>query len=287
MPLRQHGSDSSHAFDAAVPVDSNPGNAVYALHAVDAFSPSTQNPNRSGNSPLRRRLRVHADNANSAGNPTMPTMPMDLLHRRRRQDHHTNSTLPTTPGQIPTQQPTQQQPNTAQQPEGAPTQVPECSGFMHTVRAGDTLYMLARQYKITLDELMKANPNLDPYNLRIGMQLCIPTSGNEGAAGGSQQNSPAAEATADISDQTIAYSKVYQTQRGDTLTRILDRYEITFAALQSTIRVSILPTLLKKFPSAFLPRIVQNLPMSGAYIVKSGDSLDSISKKLLVTQTAF
>jgi LysM repeat protein len=64
---------------------------------------------------------------------------------------------------------------------------------MHTVRAGDTLYMLARQYKITLDELMRANPNLDPYNLRIGMQLCIPTTGNEGTSGGSQQSRPMQE----------------------------------------------------------------------------------------------
>jgi LysM repeat protein len=151
---------------------------------------------------------------------------------------------------------------------------------MHTVRAGDTLYMLARQYKITLDELMRANPNLDPYNLRIGMQLCIPTTGNEGTSGGSQQSRPMQE---DVRDQAYADNRVYKTQRGDTLTRILDRYEITFAALQSSNPDIDFTDSLEEM-SLCIPSEdrFRTCPMSGAYIVKSGDNLDSISKKLLV-----
>jgi LysM repeat protein len=154
---------------------------------------------------------------------------------------------------------------------------------MHTVRAGDTLYMLARQYKITLDELMKANPNLDPYNLRIGMQLCIPASSNEGTAGGSHQSQPIQEDLGDVKDQAYADNRVYKTQRGDTLTRILDRYEITFAALQSSNPGIDFTDSLEEM-SLCIPSEdrFRTCPMSGAYIVKSGDSLDSISKKLLV-----
>ncbi len=51
---------------------------------------------------------------------------------------------------------------------------PACDGMLYTVQAGDTLYLIAKRFKITLDSLMKANPTLDPYNLGIGMKLCIP-----------------------------------------------------------------------------------------------------------------
>ncbi len=152
---------------------------------------------------------------------------------------------------------------------------------MHTVKTGDTLYMLAKQYKITLDALMKANPDLDPYNLRIGMQLCIPVQDNNNRS--SQQSKTIPNNLGECINNIDWNVKKYNTQHGDTLTRILDRYEITFGALQSSN-----PTV--DF-SGSLENMTLNIPsedhyktcsMSGAYIVKTGDTLDSISKKLLV-----
>lgn len=152
---------------------------------------------------------------------------------------------------------------------------------MHTIRAGDTLYMLARQYQITLDALMKANPDLDPYNLRVGMELCIPIQG------GSNMNTMQMNSTPEVPSEEIIQDytdrKTYKTQLGDTLTRILDRYEITFAALQTSNPdvdfTGPLENITLSIPSEDHYR---TCPMSGAYIVKSGDTLDSISKKLLV-----
>ena len=34
--------------------------------------------------------------------------------------------------------------------------------------------MIAKKHEISLNALMEANPSLDPYNLEIGMKLCIP-----------------------------------------------------------------------------------------------------------------
>ena len=45
---------------------------------------------------------------------------------------------------------------------------------IYTVKPGDTLYMIAKMHKITLDALMDANPGIDPYQLQKGMELCIP-----------------------------------------------------------------------------------------------------------------
>ncbi len=44
----------------------------------------------------------------------------------------------------------------------------------HTVKAGDTLYLIAKLHSVKLDALMRANPHIDPYNLMIGTELCIP-----------------------------------------------------------------------------------------------------------------
>jgi LysM repeat protein len=41
------------------------------------------------------------------------------------------------------------------------------------------LYMLAKQYKLTLDEIMRANPDVDCYMLQSGMKLFIPTMNGE------------------------------------------------------------------------------------------------------------
>lgn len=153
---------------------------------------------------------------------------------------------------------------------------------MHTIRAGDTLYMLARQYQITLDALMKANPDLDPYNLRVGMELCIPVQGG-GSSMNMMQMDSTPEALSEEMIQDYADRKTYKTQLGDTLTRILDRYEITFAALQtSNPEVDFTGSLENITLSIPSEDHYRTCPMSGAYIVKSGDTLDSISKKLLV-----
>ncbi|MCQ4635497.1 LysM peptidoglycan-binding domain-containing protein [Anaerovorax odorimutans] len=66
-------------------------------------------------------------------------------------------------------------PQPPESPEPQPDTPPEqCCRETHTVKAGDTLYMIAKMHKVTLDALMNANPKIDPYNLQIGTEICIP-----------------------------------------------------------------------------------------------------------------
>lgn len=51
---------------------------------------------------------------------------------------------------------------------------PESIKKTHTVKAGDTLYLIAKKHNIKLDNLMRANPEIDPYNLLVGTKLRIP-----------------------------------------------------------------------------------------------------------------
>lgn len=46
----------------------------------------------------------------------------------------------------------------------------------HTVKAGETPFGISRQYRVKLDALLSANPNVDPKRIRVGQLLNIPAS---------------------------------------------------------------------------------------------------------------
>lgn len=48
-----------------------------------------------------------------------------------------------------------------------------CRLVTHTIKAGDTLYLLARQYHTTVPAITLMNPGINPYNLPIGETLKI------------------------------------------------------------------------------------------------------------------
>ncbi len=61
-------------------------------------------------------------------------------------------------------------------PVSAPP-TPSCpGGFLYTIRSGDTLFLIAQRYNITIQELIAANPGIDPNRLQIGQVICIPGS---------------------------------------------------------------------------------------------------------------
>jgi LysM repeat protein len=51
---------------------------------------------------------------------------------------------------------------------------PSASHQTHVIVSGDTLAKVARQYHVPLDHLIKANPNANPKNLRVGQVIRIP-----------------------------------------------------------------------------------------------------------------
>jgi len=53
------------------------------------------------------------------------------------------------------------------------------NGYEYKVLAGDTLLIIAKAYrdqgiKVTSDQILKANPGLDPKNLKVGQKVFIP-----------------------------------------------------------------------------------------------------------------
>lgn len=53
--------------------------------------------------------------------------------------------------------------------------MPWYTGYVtHTLKKGDSLYSLARQYHSSIRALETANPGLDPFNLQVGGRLTVP-----------------------------------------------------------------------------------------------------------------
>ena len=50
----------------------------------------------------------------------------------------------------------------------------KCNGIIHTIKKGDTLYLLSRYYNVPIGEIMNAHRNMNVYNLQIGEEICIP-----------------------------------------------------------------------------------------------------------------
>ena len=105
--------------------------------------------------------------------PIMPPRPSapaaGQMHQHQAHDQHNMNTPQVI--EIPV---VVERPEPVQRPAPKPETAPAPKPKTHTVKAGDTLYLIARMHNIRLDDLMDANPNVDPYNLMIGTILRLP-----------------------------------------------------------------------------------------------------------------
>ncbi|HWT75577.1 MAG TPA: LysM peptidoglycan-binding domain-containing protein [Mobilitalea sp.] len=44
----------------------------------------------------------------------------------------------------------------------------------YIIKQGDTLYKISRHFNVSIDEIMKANPLVNVYNLMVDEAICIP-----------------------------------------------------------------------------------------------------------------
>ena len=49
-----------------------------------------------------------------------------------------------------------------------------CTGIIHVVKEGDTLYKIGKMHGVSVSALMYANPYVNIYNLQVGDEICVP-----------------------------------------------------------------------------------------------------------------
>ncbi|MEE0775492.1 MAG: SafA/ExsA family spore coat assembly protein [Bacillota bacterium] len=155
--------------------------------------------------------------------------------------------------------------------------LPSESGMsVYTVRPGDTMWLIAKKFGISLERLLKANPQIkDPDRIDVGQKIFIPQGGSGGGGGGT----------------------VYTVRPGDTMWNIAKKFGISLGDL-----IKANPQI--KDPNLIFPGQVLNIPGGGAapmppappmppmppmppakerngrlYIVKSGDTFFHIAQR--------
>jgi LysM repeat protein len=140
---------------------------------------------------------------------------------------------------------------------------------IHTVRWGETLYLIARQYGTTMQAIASAN-NLRNLNfVYAGQRLVIPTSGSPSPTGS---------------------TGLYVVQRGDTLRTIASRYGTTVSYLASLNGLGN-PNFIwvgqrLKVPSAGAPTSAPTQGSTAVHIVQRGEFLARIAWRYGTTSSA-
>jgi LysM repeat protein len=124
--------------------------------------------------------------------------------------------------------------------------------------AGDSLYLIAKRYGITVTQLQQAN-NLSGDLLLTGMELLIPTTGSSSASG-----------------------STHRVQAGESLYLIARQYGITVAALKVANQISgalVMTGQILTIPTGSASTTVAGESGSLTHVIKSGDSIFLIAQK--------
>lgn len=137
-----------------------------------------------------------------------------------------------------------------------PTPQPRpCPGFFYTIAAGDTLFSLAARFNTTVQEILQANPGLDPNRLFIGQQICIPTP-----------------------QPPVCPGFIYTVVLGDTIFSIATRFNTTVQAILQ-VNPGLDSNRLFVGERICIP-VPQPLPCPGFfYTIVAGDTLFSIAAR--------
>lgn len=135
----------------------------------------------------------------------------------------------------PTEQPRPQQPSPEPESEREQQERPSDGQRMHTVAQGETMFSIARQYNITVQDLAEWN-ELESSALRIGQRLIVGRGNLVDADKPAEQpiTATAPEETDRLSLRRDGPAYTYHTvQRGETLSGISRMYGITVSDIRS------------------------------------------------------
>lgn len=147
----------------------------------------------------------------------------------------------------------------------------------HTIMAGETLYRLSINYKVSIKDICDANPGLSADNFRAGQVILIPVEKKQEAQNGKSQVLLAVEKTQlaetkELKD-TLVYRTVHTVKAKETVSKICRMYSVSQPdliaanpALRSSSKLSVGQKL--------------NIPLSSQELKEKKNSLEKVEQKL-------
>lgn len=146
-------------------------------------------------------------------------------------------------------------------------QVPCPGGTIYTIRPGDSLFSLAQRFNTSVQAILNANPGIDPANLQIGQQICIPVAPTPGPCPG---------------------GFLYTIRAGDTFFSIARRFGISVDALAAA-NPGVDPNRLQIGQQICVPAPAPApgpCPGGFLYTIRSGDTFFSLARRFGITLQA-
>ena len=138
----------------------------------------------------------------------------------------------------------------------------------HKVKSGESLEKIAKNYGVSMQELIKANKNINPNKLKVGESLCIP------------QRKLAKTKTQDYA--------IYKVKKGDTLQSIAKKFGVDVQELKSFNNLK--SEKVKEGQELKIPakgtakKQKKETQEYGTYVVQKSAKLEHVAKKLGVSQ---
>ncbi len=134
---------------------------------------------------------------------------------------------------------------------------PQCiGGAYYTIREGDSFYNIAQRYGIPLNLLLESNPEANPYDLKVGQEICVP-------------NVPAG----------CPFGTVVTIQEGTRLSDILISYNLSVNELRDA-NINFNPNIIVPGEKLCIPPETFIQCPEGTtteYVIQAGDSLSTVA----------
>lgn len=166
-------------------------------------------------------------------------------------------------------------PQAAAKPQPAPSQAPQPKEPQpqkpqsHQIRSGETLFAIAKENGLSVEEILAANPSVKANRISVGDVLVIPTPG----APAKPEDAAKAKSPAASSEHKVV--------AGDTLASIARKYGMTTKEL-TALNPRIDP---RRLSLGTRVRVAGNVPATAAkvYTIVSGDTLAAVARRYGVT----
>jgi LysM repeat protein/ABC-type branched-subunit amino acid transport system substrate-binding protein len=171
-------------------------------------------------------------------------------------------------------------PRTTETPATPPA---KADGLQHTVAARETFFGIARQYNISVAELMAANPDVDVLQPGQVLQVPVKEEKHSETRPGVQEQITVVETTATKPSEPAQQEGTYTVQAGETLFSVSRKFDLTVEEL-----VTLNPVLQDGLKAGQVIRVVKDQQPDGRlYVIKQDTTVSCTYHRVRRRETLF